>query len=130
MICRLNRLPDLHQTDAFVGQYLMDWIKNLITTYNFDGIRIDTIRYVQKSFWKQFVASAGVFQMGDCNHGDEHYIADYQNYVTGVFNYPMKSTIRDVWIYGKSMKNIANRWASNNDNFKDVDALGIFVDNH
>ena len=28
------------------------------------------------------------------------------------------------------MKNIAYRWASNNDNFKDVDVLGIFVDNH
>ena len=73
----------------FVRQYLYDWIKNLVTTYNFDGIRIDTLRYVNKNFWKNFSASAGVFQMGDCNHPNEYYIAEYQNYVSSVFNYPM-----------------------------------------
>ena len=33
-------------------------------------------------------------------------------------------------MYGKSMRAISDRWNSNNKYFKDVDALGIFVDNH
>lgn len=42
----------------------------------------------------------------------------------------MYYTIKDVFMYGKSMKLIADRWASNFASFKDVDALGLFVDNH
>jgi len=68
--------------------------------------------------------------MGENFNGNDAYVGPYQNYVTALFNYPMYYTIRDVWAYGKSMRNIANRWATNNQNFRDVDALGIFVDNH
>jgi len=68
--------------------------------------------------------------MGECFNGDDSYVGDYQNYVTSLFNYPMYYTIRDVWMYGKSMRNIQSRWGSNNQYFRDVDALGLFVDNH
>ena len=68
--------------------------------------------------------------MGECFNGNDAYVGDYQNYVTGLFNYPMYYSIRDVWMYGRSMRTISNRWATNNQYFKDVDALGIFVDNH
>jgi alpha-amylase len=68
--------------------------------------------------------------MGEAFNGNDAYVGDYQNYLTALFNYPMYYTIKDVFMYGKSMRNIANRWNSNNQNFKDVDALGIFVDNH
>jgi alpha-amylase len=68
--------------------------------------------------------------MGECFNGNDGYVGDYQNYVTGLFNYPMYYSIRDVFMYGKTMRTIADRWALNNKYFKDVDALGIFVDNH
>jgi alpha-amylase len=109
---------------------LKDWIHNLVTKYGFDGIRIDTIPEVPKDFWKEYGQSAGVFQMGECFNGFDGYVGDYQNYVSGLFNYPMYYSIRDVFAYGKSMRTISNRWASNQKAFKDVDALGLFVDNH
>lgn len=59
--CRLAGLPDLKQEDPFVRQYLKDWIKKLVQTYNFDGIRIDTIPEVPKDFWREYGESAGVF---------------------------------------------------------------------
>lgn len=68
--------------------------------------------------------------MGECFNGFDGYVGDYQNYVSGLFNYPMYYSIRDVFAYGKSMRTISNRWASNQKAFKDVDALGLFVDNH
>lgn len=108
--CRLARLPDLDQGNSWVRGQLKDWIKNLVQTYNFDGIRIDTIPEVPKDFWTEFGQSAGVFQMGENFNGNDAYVGPYQNYVTGLFNYPMYFTIRDVWMYGKSMRNIASRW--------------------
>jgi len=45
--CRLADLPDINQDNSYVRQYLKDWIKNLVNTYGFDGIRIDTIPEVK-----------------------------------------------------------------------------------
>lgn len=50
--CRLAGLADLNQDNSFVSNYLVNWIKNLIQTYNIDGIRIDTVPEVHPDFWK------------------------------------------------------------------------------
>jgi alpha-amylase len=113
-----------------VRSYLKNWIKNLVSKYGFDGIRIDTIPEVPKGFWSEYGAAAGVFQMGECFNGNDAYVGDYQNYVTALFNYPMYYTIKDVFMYQRSMRMIPDRWNQNNQHFTDVDALGIFVDNH
>mmetsp|Transcript_12573 Transcript_12573/g.12384 ORF Transcript_12573/g.12384 Transcript_12573/m.12384 type:complete len:114 (+) Transcript_12573:388-729(+) len=68
--------------------------------------------------------------MGECFNGNEGYVGDYQNYLTALFNYPMYYSIKDVWMYGQSMYTIRNRYNGEESNFKDVDALGVFVDNH
>jgi len=68
--------------------------------------------------------------MGECFNGDNAYVGDYQNYVTGLFNYPMYYSIKDVWMSGKSMYTIRDRFNAESSTFKDIDALGIFVDNH
>jgi len=60
-----------------VRQYLKDWVKNLVSTYGFDGIRIDTIPEVPKSFWSEYGAASGVFQMGECFNGDPAYVGPY-----------------------------------------------------
>ena len=110
--CRLADLPDLDQSNSYVRTTLKDWVKNLVTTYGFDGIRIDTIPEVPKDFWSEFGASAGVFQMGEVFNGNPAYVGPYQNYVTGVFNYPMYYTIKDVFGSGQYMGNIKQRYDS------------------
>lgn len=52
--CRLYNLPDLSQENPYVRKALKDWIKNLFNTYKFDGMRIDTVQYVPRDFWKEF----------------------------------------------------------------------------
>lgn len=128
--CRLAGLPDLKQEDSYVRSYLKNWIHNLVQKYGFDGIRIDTIPEVPKDFWREYGQSAGVFQMGECFNGNSGYVGDYQNYVEGMFNYPMYYTIKDVFGNKQSMKKISQRWSEEQSKFKDIDALGIFVDNH
>lgn len=44
---------------------LISWISDLVTTYAIDGIRIDTIPYVPKQFWREFTAAAGVYSVGE-----------------------------------------------------------------
>lgn len=128
--CRLADLPDLNQENTYVRDYLKNWIKNLVDTYNFDGIRIDTIPEVPKDFWSEYGESAGVFQMGECFNGDPVYVGGYQGSVTALFNYPMYYTISDVFGNGDHMIKITNRYGAENYTFSDVGALGVFVDNH
>jgi len=68
--------------------------------------------------------------MGECFNGNPAYVGDYQNHVAGLFNYPMYYTIKDTWQSQRSMKGISNRWIEEGQHFRDLDALGIFVDNH
>lgn len=68
--------------------------------------------------------------MGECFNGDPAYVGPYQQHVTGLFNYPMYYTIKDVYGGGKSMYGIKNRYEQEAPHFQDMDALGVFVDNH
>jgi alpha-amylase len=68
--------------------------------------------------------------MGENFNGFSDYVGDYQNYIDALFNYPMYFSIRDAFQHGKSMRVIEDRWNEEFSHFKDLDALGIFVDNH
>jgi alpha-amylase len=68
-----------------------------VSEYGFDGIRIDTIQEVPKDFWTEYAAAAGVFQMGEVYNTSAPYVADYQNYVTALFNYPMFFNLHSVY---------------------------------
>ena len=128
--CRLADLPDLDQGNSYVRGYLKDWVKGIVQKYGFDGIRIDTIPEVPADFWSEYGEAAGVFQMGECFNGDPAYVGPYQNHLTALFNYPMYYTISDVFGSSKSMYNIRDRYNQESQHFKDIDALGVFVDNH
>ena len=128
--CRLAGLPDLNQDNDYVRGYLKDWVKNIVSEYDFDGIRIDTIPEVPADFWSEYGESAGVFQMGECFNGDPAYVGPYQDHLTALFNYPMYYTISDVFGSSKSMYNIRDRYNQEESHFRDIDALGVFVDNH
>jgi alpha-amylase len=69
--------------------------------------------------------------MGEMMHSEEFVVADYQNYMEGIFNFPMKHTIHDV--FGKqriSMTALSYKMMNSKHLYKDYDALGLFVDNH
>lgn len=104
--CRLEYLPDLDQSNEFVRETLKQWIHDTVNTYNFDGIRIDTVPYVPDDFWKEFAESAGVFQVGEHNVGEPVDMASTLNSLDSIFNYPMFYTIWPVFSEGDSMNKI------------------------
>jgi alpha-amylase len=128
--CRLANLPDLDQDNPYVRSELKSWVANIVSHFGFDGIRIDTIPEVAPDFWKEYGTSAGVFQMGECFNGNPAYVGPYQNYLTALFNYPMYYTIKNVFGSHQSMYQIRTQYATEANYFKDIDALGVFVDNH
>jgi alpha-amylase len=107
----LSGLPDLDQSNEFVRSYLKKWIHKTVQTFGFDGIRIDTIPHVPKDFWSEYNEAAGVFQVGEVFNGDIGYVADYQNHVASLFNYPMFYTLHDVFGSGQSMYKIRDTYA-------------------
>ena len=64
-------------SNTYVRNYLKTWVKNLVSTYGFDGIRLDSALEVPKDFWKEFGQSAGVFQMASVVNGDISTVAPY-----------------------------------------------------
>lgn len=111
--------------------YLKNWIKNTVSRFDFDGIRIDTIPHVPKDFWKEYAEAAGVFQMGEAFNGDPNYVGDYQNYIDALFNYPMFYSVRDVFGSSYSMYNLRDRYTQeSNSAITNIDVLGSFVNNH
>ena len=126
--CRLSGLPDLKQENDWVTQTLLDWISNLISKYNIDGIRIDTIMEVPQWFWDKFRSSAGVFQIGEAFNGDINYVADYQNHLDSVFNYPLYYTIQSSFC--GSFTNLEGYWFNSRPIYPAPQYVATFVENH
>lgn len=53
-----------------------------------DGLRIDSAKHVEGSFWPGFSSAAGVYLLGEVFNGDPLYVAPYQQYLDGVVDYP------------------------------------------
>ena len=126
--CRLSGLPDLKQENEWVAQTLIDWIKDIVSKYNIDGIRIDTIMEVPKTFWDSFRSAAGVFQIGEAFNGDINYVADYQNHLDSVFNYPLYYTIQNSFC--GSFRNLEGYWMNSRSTWPAPQYAATFVENH
>ena len=126
--CRLCGLPDLKQENDWVTQKLLEWIHDLVQKYEIDGIRIDTIMEVPKWFWDKFRQSAGVFQIGEAFNGDPGYVADYQNHLDSVFNYPLYYTIKSSFC--GNFKDLEYYWFNTRKAFPAPEYTATFVENH
>ena len=126
--CRLCGMPDLKQENDWVTQKLLEWIHDLVQKYNLDGIRIDTIMEVPKWFWDKFRTSAGVFQIGEAFNGDPGYVADYQNHLDSVFNYPLYYTIKSSFC--GSFRNLEGYLFNTRKVFPAPEYTATFVENH
>ncbi|KAF2871413.1 glycoside hydrolase superfamily [Massariosphaeria phaeospora] len=82
-------LPDLRTEDQAVTDEYSKWIRGLVSNYSIDGLRIDTVKYVNKPFWSSFSQAADVFCTGEVLARNQEYTCDYQKYMHSVLNYPL-----------------------------------------
>ncbi|KAJ8656957.1 hypothetical protein O0I10_007291 [Lichtheimia ornata] len=123
-------LPDINTEDDNVVKALNDIVKNWVTTYGFDGIRIDTVKHVRQDFWDGYNEAAGVFATGEVFDGDSSYVGAYQKHLDSLLNYPMYYALNDVFGSGKGFSRISEMIAANADAFTDTSVLTNFIDNH
>src|SRR3954454_16827109 len=54
-VCRIaSDLPDVKTEDGNIRQLYMTWVNDLVSNYAFDGIRVDTVKHVEKDYWPGF----------------------------------------------------------------------------
>ena len=128
--CRISSLPDIDTENQQMVDYLSDWVEWFTKEFNFDGVRLDAVKHVRKSFWPGIAARSGVFAVGEVYHGDPKYVGPYQDYLPSVFNYPMYYTIQDVFANKHDMSVIPWRLQEVRSQFRDTTVLGTFIDNH
>jgi alpha-amylase len=82
-------LPDLRTEDSTVLNMWKTWISQMISNYSIDGIRFDGAQQVDSAFFAPFQSAAGgMYILGEVYNGNPNYVCSYQNYVTGLFNFP------------------------------------------
>ena len=137
--CRIYGMPDLKQENPEVKDTLINWLKNTLNDYGFDGIRYADVPNVPKWFWGEFTKAANTYTLGivgvdSADEKDVNYIIDYQNYMDGVGNYPLYFKIRECFCSLDSKKgsmDSLNDFIQNlQTKFLEPKYMGIWLGNH
>ena len=106
-------------------------MKSLAATFAIDGLRIDTVKHVQKEFWPGFNKAAGIFSLGEVLDGDPSYVCPYQDVLDGVLNYPLWFALTSGFQNSTGDLNaLSSTISAIKSKCKDSTLLGTFSENH
>ncbi|KAL2807891.1 glycoside hydrolase superfamily [Aspergillus granulosus] len=129
--CRITPdLPDINTQSSEIRILFQTWISWLVTEYEFDGLRIDTVKHVEKDFWSGFSSAAGVYTIGEVWDGGPEYLAGYANSMDGLLNYAIYYPMNRFYQQQGSAQDIVDMHEQISSLFPDPSALGTFLDNH
>ncbi|TLD22178.1 hypothetical protein PspLS_07882 [Pyricularia sp. CBS 133598] len=128
--CRLSNLPDLKTEDPKIRTLLTDWIKWLVSEFKVDGLRIDTVKHVEKGFWSGFAWASGVYTLGEVYSEDVKYLAGYDKTMAGFFNFPVYKSLGRYLQQGKSPQALVDSHDNITRQFSDPTTLANFLDSH
>ncbi|KAK1757540.1 glycoside hydrolase family 13 protein, partial [Echria macrotheca] len=124
-------LPDLRTENSDVRRIWNDWVSNMVSAYSVDGIRMDSAKHVEPSFWAGFRQAAGVYILGEVYNGDPEYVMPYQQYLDGLLDYPSYYWILQA--FGSTTGSISQLVDGINtmkNGGKDTSLYGSFIENH
>lgn len=125
-------LPDLNTQSQTVVDYWNNWVRNIVSNYTIDAIRIDTVKHVPHEFWTGFTEAAGVANVGEVLYFDPEYIGSYQrNGSVNPFNYAVyypltrafNSSVGSLEEVSQMVRQVAG-------NSTDPSLYGSFLNNH
>ncbi|GAW15883.1 hypothetical protein ANO14919_053050 [Xylariales sp. No.14919] len=128
--CWIAGLPDVKTESAEIQTLYQDWISWLVEEYSFDGVRIDTVKHVNKDFWPGFSSAAGVYTIGEVFDGGVDYLAGYADLMSGLLNYAIYYPMNNFYQQKGSSQAIVDTYNQISSAFPDPTALGTFLDNH
>jgi alpha-amylase len=124
-------LADVDTEAPAVVDMLGKWVKELVSNYSIDGLRIDAAKHVNDAFLPQFVRNSGVFALGEVLSGVTDDMCRYQSLglLPGMPNYLEYFPLLDVF-NGGSMQGLATAKTNLQAGCNDSTALGSFIENH
>lgn len=124
-------LPDLRTEDSDVSSVWNSWITSLVSKYSIDGLRVDSAQQVDQAFFPPFETAAGVYIVGEVFNGNPSYTCPYQDYMSGVLNYPAYFWITQAFeSTSGSISNLVNGINTMKSTCSDTTLLGSFLENH
>lgn len=126
-------LPDLRTEDSTVQNMWNTWIRQLVSNYSIDGLRIDTAYQINQGFWAGFQAAAGgIHTLGEVWHDSPSVVCPYQNYLHGLMNYPTYYWITQAFqSTSGSISNLVNGINTMKGGVcRDITLMGSFLENH
>lgn len=118
-----NRLPDLNQRDAEVAQYLIQNSLWWIGTTGLDGIRQDTLPYVPRQFWREWMVALKreyptLKVVGEVLDRSPSVVSFFQtgrtrfdgvdSGIDTVFDYPLFFALRRAFAQGQSLRDVVD----------------------
>lgn len=86
---------------------------------------------MQKDFWPDFEDASGVYCVGEVYSGDASYTCPYQNYLSGVLNFPVYyPLIRAFTSSSGSISELVSMISTVKSSCADSTLLGTFSENH
>lgn len=128
--CRIAGLPDVDTQDPKIRKVYQDWVKWLVNEYKFDGVRIDTVKHVEKDFWPPFALSAAVYTIGEVFSGDPNYLKGYADKMAGLLNYAIYYPLNKFYQQQGSSQDLVDMHNQFGSSVPDPTTMGTFLDNH
>ena len=128
-------LPDLNQDDPECAAYLIQNTLWWIGITGLDAIRMDTLPYVPRPFWRQWINAIHleypkVNVLGEAFDADPAIPSFFQYGNLSVFDFPSYFKVRDVFARGKaSVRDLAGMLGHDR-MYQNPDLLGTFIGNH
>ena len=136
--CPLAGLPDFDQSNPEVVAFLNHFIDYWVDEVGVDGLRMDTVKHVEDSYWEQFFASGGpgdpsrVWTVGELFTGDVGFIARYLDELglPAAFDFPLYFRIKDHLSSPNGNLDDVAAVFDQDSVYSDPSRLVTFVDNH
>ncbi|HEU4389506.1 MAG TPA: alpha-amylase family glycosyl hydrolase, partial [Blastocatellia bacterium] len=140
----INILPDLNQSDSEAARYIIQNTLWWLGTFGFDGIRQDTLPYVDRRFWQEWMTAIrrqypNVNVVGEVYDADPGLVSFFQggrprfdgidSRIDTLFDFPLLYPIRRAFAEGKPVRELATMLAHDN-LYPNPRSLVTFIGNH
>ncbi len=128
-------LPDLDQSNPEVKAFLIENALWWIEQTNIDGMRLDTVKHVSKSFWNEFAYSIKVkypdfYLLGEVWDENPTYLEQFHALgIDGLTDYPLYKGIKTAFTRFGKVNTLINA-INQRKTYTNPELNAIFIDNH
>ncbi|OPY15440.1 MAG: Beta/alpha-amylase precursor [Syntrophus sp. PtaB.Bin001] len=140
---QLSGLPDMDLDSPDVCDYHAETIISWLRETGIDGIRMDTVRHVERNFWTYFKTQVkgqfpDVTLLGEVLVFDIDTLSQYQKFdaIDQLFDFPLQQVIKNVFVYDHAMTDFVSPYnmgtgiLERDQSYTNHNQLVTLLDNH